>query len=117
MFRSAAWSCAALLAILSLLPAEKMVRTSLGGHIEHATAYAVTAFLSRLGYSGWGWKLPTVALMIYAGVLELLQTLSPGRHSAVEDWLASSAGVLLGISVVHVVASAWKTGDTERPPA
>jgi VanZ family protein len=88
--------CTLLLAVLSLLPAEEMVRTRLSGHIEHAMAYAATTLLLRLGYGHWGWLRPTAALVCYAGALELMQHFSPGRHPGVDDWIASSMGVVLG---------------------
>ena len=97
MLRFPAWFCVVLLAVLSLLPAKEMVRTGLDGHVEHAIAYAGTAFLLRLSYPDWGWKRPASGLVFYAAILEVLQTFSPGRHPAVEDWLAGSIGVLLGI--------------------
>lgn len=94
--RLMAWGCVGLLAVLSLLPSDEVVRTSLSGHVEHAMAYAGTAFLARLGYRehkvAWG----VVTLIIYAGILEYLQHFSVGRSPAVEDWVASSAGVLVG---------------------
>jgi len=96
LLRIGGWICILLLAVLSLLPAEEMVRTSLGGHIEHAMAYAATTLVLRLGYGRWRWWPPAAALVCYAGVLELLQHLSPGRHPGLDDWIASSAGVLLG---------------------
>ncbi|MBD0276008.1 MAG: VanZ family protein [Acetobacteraceae bacterium] len=100
-FRAAMWGCVVLLAVLSLLPADEMVRTGLSNLIEHAVAYAGTALLAGLGYRerGPGWI--GAALVAYAGALELLQDFSPGRHSAVGDWLASSAGALLGVWVAH----------------
>jgi len=102
------WSCVALLAALSLLPAEEMVRTGLGGHLEHAAAYAGTAFLIGLTYPDWGWKWPVSGLVTYAGVLEILQNFSPGRHPAAEDWLAGSIGVLLGISAIRGASRLWR---------
>ena len=33
---------------LSLLPSQEMARTSLGGHVEHALAYAGTTFFAAL---------------------------------------------------------------------
>lgn len=99
--RLAAWGCVGLLAVLSLLPAEEMVRTSLGGHVEHAMAYAGTALLARLGYrehkAGWA----VLALVTYVGALEYLQHFSAGRSPAVEDWLAGSIGVLIGSGTAH----------------
>ncbi len=115
--RVAAWGCVALLAVLSLLPAEEMVRTGIGGRIEHAVAYAGTTLLARLGYPARGPGRIAAALVAYAAALELLQDLSPGRRSAIGDWLASSGGVLLGIGVAHLApwftretATAWRRG-------
>jgi hypothetical protein len=51
MLQLGAWACVVALAFLSLLPADEMVRTSLGGHVEHAIAYGGTALLPGLGYS------------------------------------------------------------------
>ncbi len=107
VLRPAAWGCVLLLAVLSLLPAEEMVRTSLDGHIEHAIAYAGTALLIGLSYPTWGWKRMAIALVIYAGVLEFLQNFSPGGHPAVLDWLSSSTGVLIGIAFTHVGDEVW----------
>ena len=104
LLRIGGWICVLLVAVLSLLPAEEMVRTSLGGHIEHAMSYAATTLLLRLGYGRWQWWPPTAALVCYAGVLELMQHLSPGRHAAVDDWMASSAGVLLGSAAASVAS-------------
>jgi VanZ family protein len=97
-----------LITVLSLLPAEEMVRTRLGGHIEHAVAYAGTAFLIGLSYPVWKWHWTTAGLVIYAGALELLQNLSPGRHAAVEDWLASSSGILIGITALRAANRIWQ---------
>ena len=102
MLRVAAWCCVLLLALLSLLPAEDMVRTDLGGLVEHAVAYTSTAFLMRLGYPGHGMRRTAAALIGYAGVLELLQYLSPGRHPGLDSWIASSVGVILGVQAARL---------------
>ena len=114
--RFAALGCMALIAVLSLLPAEDMVRTGAGGHIEHAAAYAGTALLAGLGYRARGPGRIAAALVAYAAALELLQDLSPGRRSAIGDWLASSGGVLLGIGVAHLapVFTRWTATAMRR---
>lgn len=106
--RLAAWGCMGLLAALSLLPSDELVRTSLGGHVEHALAYAGTALLARLGYREYkiGWAI--LILIIYAGILEYLQHFSVGRSPAVEDWLASSIGVLVGSGAAHWASRFFK---------
>lgn len=107
--RLAAWICFGVVALLSLLPSAELVRTSLGGHVEHAMAYAGLAALMRLGYPAPGLGRLVLVLVIYAGLLEYLQNFSPGRSPAVADWLASSVGVLIGGCVVH-----WATGRLAR---
>ena len=106
--RPVAWGCVVLLGVLSLLPAKEMIRTGLDGHIEHAMAYAGTAFLLGLNYPAWKLKWIAAALVIYAGVLELLQNFSPGRHAAILDWAASSAGVVAGAVFVYVADDIWR---------
>jgi VanZ family protein len=100
--RLAGWACVVVVALLSLLPAEDMVRTDLSGHAEHAMAYAGTAFLLQLGYPRRSLRIIAM-LVAYAAVLECLQVFSPGRHAGVDDWLASSTGVVIG-SVAALVA-------------
>jgi len=107
VLRLGAWGCVILIAVLSLLPAQEMVRTNLGGHIEHATAYAGTAALLRLGYPAWRWQRMAATLPTYGGLLEILQNFSPGRHPAVLDWVSSSTGALLGLAVIHIGNEIW----------
>ncbi|HYG90244.1 MAG TPA: hypothetical protein VD978_28760 [Azospirillum sp.] len=109
LLRIATWTCVLLITVLSLLPGEDMVRTSMGGHVEHAVAYAGTTFFAVLAYglrSDAGWL--TIGLIGYAGGLEFLQRYSPGRTPAVEDFLASSAGVLIGLTVALVIRALWR---------
>src|SRR5271169_207975 len=51
------WCCVILLAVLSLLPAEQMVRTGLPGRLEHFVAYAGSAAIAVAGYGAIGGKL------------------------------------------------------------
>ena len=98
--RLAAWACIAALAILSLAPS--IPRTQLGGHSEHVLAYAGTALITAVAYSERGAFWIGFALIGYAAALEFLQRFSPGRHSSVEDFAFSAAGILVGV-VVSIV--------------
>jgi VanZ family protein len=101
-FRFLTWCCVSLLAFLSLLPAQDMVRTGFPGELEHFAAYAGSGAIAVAGYGlnrggarviGYFW--------LYAGVLEFLQHFSPGRHPAFVDFVASALGALCGgIAVV-----------------
>jgi VanZ family protein len=95
--RAAFICCIIALAILALLPATFMMRTSLGGHAEHFVAYLGTAILMGLTYQ----KSPRltvqcVLLIMYAAALEAGQLYSPGRHPSFQDLAFSAAGVLIG---------------------
>jgi VanZ family protein len=91
------WCCVILLAVLSLLPAEEMVRTGLPGRLEHFVAYAGSAAIATAGYGASRGSVQVIGgFWVYAGILEYLQHVSPGRHPAIEDFAASALGALCG---------------------
>ena len=81
MFRVWAIFCLVTLAILSWMPGQYMVRTSvLSGHEEHFLAYflsAITISVAQRHNTHPSWV--GLALVLYAGVLELGQLYVPGR--------------------------------------
>jgi VanZ family protein len=95
-FRILTWFCVILLAVLSLLPAQDMVRTGIPGQIEHFVAYAGSASIAIVGY----WRRGVIRIIglfwIYAGILEYLQHFSPGRHPSIADFAASALGAFSG---------------------
>jgi VanZ family protein len=100
--RFAAWSCLLAIGVLSLLPADDIVRTSLGAHVEHVLAYACTSLITALAYRDWPVIRILVSLVIYAALLEYLQRFSPGRVSSIVDFAFSSAGVVIGIVILEL---------------
>jgi VanZ family protein len=106
--RVAGGVCVVAVAVLSLLPAEKMARTGLGGHIEHMAVYLGTALTTALAFDERGDLAIFLALSAYAGVLELLQHFSPGRISSIEDFTFSAAGVLMGVVVALILKKALR---------
>ena len=95
--RIAAAACVVAIAILSLTPRAHLVRTSLGGHIEHVIAYVVCAWLCLLTCNLWRHRLVIYGLLLaYAGLLEFLQSMVPGRHSGFDDFVFSAAGATAG---------------------
>jgi VanZ family protein len=91
------WCCVALLGFLSLLPAQEMMRTGFPGEVEHFAAYAGSAAIAMAGYGLNRSRLLIIGLFcVYAGILEYLQHLSPGRHPAFLDFEASALGALCG---------------------
>jgi len=98
-FRILTWCCVILLAVLSLLPAQDMVRTGIPGELEHFAAYAGSASIAIAGYGRRGAVRIIGLFWIYAGVLEYLQHFSPGRHPSIVDFAASALGAVFGAVV------------------
>jgi VanZ family protein len=98
------WCCVILLAILSLLPAQQMVRTRLPGRLEHFAAYAGSAAVAVAGYGASLGGLQIIGgFWVYAGILEYLQRFSPGRHPSIADFAASALGAACGGLVIALV--------------
>ena len=91
------WYCVGVLAFLSLLPAQDMVRTGFPGEVEHFAAYAGSGAIAMAGYGlNRGAARVIGCFWLYAGILEYLQHFSPGRHPAFLDFAASAMGALFG---------------------
>ena len=98
------WCCLVLLAVLSLLPAQEMVRTGLPGQLEHFVAYAGSAAIAMAGYGVRRGGVQIIGgFWLYAGILEYLQQFSPGRHPAIDDFRASALGALCGGLAIALV--------------
>ena len=94
--RVISWCSVVLLAVLSLLLAQDMVRTGMRGGVGHFVAYAGSASITVAGYGRQAAVRIIGLFWIYAGVLEYLQHFSPGRHPAIVDFAASGGGVFFG---------------------
>jgi VanZ family protein len=108
------WCCIILLAVLSLLPAQDMVRTGMPGEFEHFAAYAGSASVAITGYGCRGAVRIIGLFWVYAGVLEYLQHFSPGRHPSIVDFAASALGAFFGgLAAALLVHSLWKPADSD----
>ena len=109
-FRILTWFCVILLAVLSLLPAQDMVRTGIPGQLEHFVAFAGSAGVAIAGYGRRRGTVRIIGLFwIYAGILEYLQHFSAGRHPSIVDFAASALGAFFGGVVGAVlVRRLWK---------
>jgi VanZ family protein len=108
-FRILTWCCVILLAVLSLLPAQDMVRTGTPGQLEHFAAYAGSASIAVAGYGKWSAVRVIGLFWIYAGVLEYLQHFTPGRDPSLIDFAASALGALFGgFTAALLVRRLWK---------
>jgi VanZ family protein len=95
--------------ILSEVPGGLRPHVFAAGQLEHFVAYFAAALLLALGF--WSRRnvlLLSLALPIYAAVLEIAQLLVPGRNSEFIDFFASSGGVYAGIISAWLLRSACK---------
>src|SRR3954453_23156088 len=106
LIRVAAGSVAIVIAVASLSPQSPVIETGFGDKLDHLTAYLVLSLLVTLGWSGR--VAPGVivgAAVGFGGLLELLQTFSPGRQSDWADFAVNSLGALSGLAVAILVRS------------
>ena len=103
-----------LLALLSLWPAQDMVRTGIPGQLEHLLAYAGSASIAVAGY-GQRVAVRIIGLFsIYAALLEYLQHFSPGRHPSIADFSASAlAASVGGLAAALLGRSLWKRASPD----
>jgi hypothetical protein len=98
------------LAALSLVPQPYRVASGVfDNHGDHALAYAVAtvAIIIAAGLRDYFWS-SGIGLCGVAGILELCQSLSPGRVPAFGDFLASTTGIGLGLAVAALLMLAHR---------
>src|SRR5215210_6747119 len=86
-----------LLAVLSLLPGSERPHTGAPGNAEHMLAYALTALATGLAFDRTRPSYIVAALVLLAGAFEMCQIWIPGRGSALDNWLASGLGAVIGV--------------------
>ena len=65
------WCCVIVLAILSLLPDQQMMRTGLPGRVEHFVAYAGRAAIAVTGYGATRGGMQIIGgYWVYAAILD-----------------------------------------------
>ena len=103
------------LMLASWTPGEDMIRTGvLSGHAEHVIAYALSgAVMYAMLAPRFAAAYIVAAIVAYAGLLELGQLFVPGRHAAVEDFLFSTTGAVVGI-VSCIVGGLARTKSRAR---
>jgi VanZ family protein len=99
LIRAAGWVLIIAITVLSVVPpAQRPVTGVASSNFEHLAIYLAAGVLLAIGYRD---RLLTVigGLLVFAGLIELVQLLVPGRHARLSDFLidcaASASGVVL----------------------
>jgi VanZ family protein len=94
-----AWLLAAVITVLSVVPPWLRPETGAPHDFEHFAIFFVTGVTFGFGY----WRklfVVTIALVVFAGMIEFIQLFVPGRHARLSDLivdaLALSVGAILG---------------------
>jgi VanZ family protein len=105
--RALAWLGLAALAVSLLIPKGYLPDTRLEEEVEHAVAFfAVGGGLAMAFRSA---LLPALGLVVMAAVMEVLQSLSPGRGPELMDFIYGAAGATAGVALVNAAfrRAAW----------
>src|SRR5690242_11406269 len=94
-----AWFLAATIVILTVVPPSFRPVTGLPHALEHFAMFALCGGAFGVAYR-LGGVLEGAVLVAFAGAIELLQLIVPGRHARLTDFLvdaiASGVGMLIG---------------------
>jgi VanZ family protein len=111
--RVAAWIVVIGLIVISFVPAPLRPGTGVSHNFEHFGGFLLAGILWYLGYADrlllW---LGTV--VVFAGGIELLQILVPGRHARFADFAADVLGGCAGILITFFVTRRYRTSEPNR---
>jgi VanZ family protein len=96
--RIAAWSLAAAIVVLSLVPPALRPETSAPHSLEHLIIYAATGFAFGLGYTR-NRGLLAILLVIFSSFIEIAQLFVPGRHARLSDFIIDAIAVCIGLVI------------------
>lgn len=94
-WRTAFYCCMLAVMVLSLSPLDAPLPTTGWDKTNHLLGFSVMAILGCQAYPGRVWRL-LGGLLLYGGLIEGLQSLTPHRSAEWGDWLADGMGLLLG---------------------
>lgn len=106
-WRTAFFGCMLAVMGLSLSPLDAPLPTTGWDKSNHLLGFSVMAVLGCLAYPGRWWVV-LGGLLLYGGLIEGLQSLTPHRSAEWGDWLADGIGLLLGGALVRWWPGVWQ---------
>ena len=98
-----AWSLAAAIIVLSVVPPDLRPQTVAPHNLEHLLIFAATGFAFGVGFDQKRTML-SIYLIVFAGFVELLQLIVPGRHARLSDFIVDAASIFGGLMTQYVVS-------------
>jgi VanZ family protein len=110
-WRLAFWTCAAVVLVLALLPADALMPSTGWDKANHALAFAVLGFLGLRSHRSAAWTV-LLSLLAYGGAIELLQGWFTVRTPDLTDLLADAVGL-----VAALAPQGWRVIRSRTPRA
>ena len=98
-----AWSLAAAIIVLSVVPADLRPQTVAPHNLEHLLIFAATGFAFGVGFDQKRKVLATY-LVGFTGFVEFLQLLVPGRHARLSDFIVDAGSIFGGLVMQYAVS-------------
>ena len=116
LLRASAWTCLALIALVTLGPLGLRPESGLSPQIERFTAFALVGALFAAAYPRYV-LFAAVIVLGAAVILELLQLLAPSRHGRMFDAGVKLTGGTIGLCGGWIAAWWGTRGMKKRRPA
>jgi len=107
----AAWSLAATIVVLSLVPPNLRPESGIPHELEHFLMFLATGLAFGLSYDA-RYGLLAMKLAVFAGAVELAQLFAPGRHARFSDFLIDAVAVCAGSVAVLLGHTTSRALDT-----
>ncbi len=106
------WLLAAVIVVFSLVPPHLRPVTDAPQPLEHFVIFAATGLAFGIGY---GPRYPiAIALVIFAGAIEVAQLSVPGRHARLSDFIVDAFAAYIGFLASRVMAPRLEVKDDPR---
>ena len=109
-FQIAAWLSLLAIVALSLVAPSLRPVTFLPQALEHAAIFGLAGVAAGLGYPNRTER-TMLALVAFAGAVEVAQLFVPGRHARLRDFVVDAGAALIGVALAWLVARSRATGQ------
>ena len=98
LWRWAFWGCVAAVLVLALSPGTEKLPSTGWDKSNHLISFVTMALLGLQAYARQGVRL-FIGLVLFGGLIEVLQSLTSYRFAEWGDWLADTLGLVLSYAV------------------
>ena len=102
--RLSAWVLSGAIVILSIVPAPLRPETPVPHSLEHFGIFFATGVAFAFGYSSRTLNL-VIELIGFAGFVEVVQILIPGRHARLSDFIVDAVALCLGVAIASLAGT------------